>query len=142
MLFRARNLWNEKQRSYLVFAKGASHESEFAPPGMVLPSDNAFTTQILEKYPQGTVVRRAELEAAAPQFEVVQGALNAGIGCWCTVPLRTPHQLVGVLYLGSQSDDAFTDKDIELVRQVANGLALFVENALTHEALQRRNCSR
>jgi len=44
--------------------------------------------------------------------------------------------LVGVLYLGSQSDDTFTDKDIELVRQVANGLALFVENALTHEALQ------
>ena len=111
----------------MVFAKSASHESEFAPPGMVLPSDNAFTTRILEKYPQGTVVRRAELEAAAPQFEVVQGALNAGIVCWCTVPLRTPlrtpHQLIGVLYLGSQSDDAFTDKDIDLVREVASGFA-------------------
>ena len=52
------NLWNEEQRSYLVFAKGAGHESEFAPPGMVLPSDNAFTTPILAKYPLGTVVRR------------------------------------------------------------------------------------
>ena len=83
-------------------------------------------------------MHRAELDAAAPQFEVVQGALNAGIVCWCTVPLRTPHQLVGVLYLGSQSDDAFTDKDAELVRQLANGFALFVENALTHEPVQRK----
>jgi GAF domain-containing protein len=130
------NLWNEEQRSYVVFAKGSSNGSEFAPQGMVLPSDHAFTSRILETYPLGTIVRRAELEAAAPQFDVVRNSLNAGILCWCIVPMRTS-QLIGVLYLGSQSDDAFTDKDLELVRQVASGLALFVENAFTHEALQR-----
>ena len=49
------NLSNEEQRSYLVFAKGASHESELAPPGMVLPSDNAVTTRSLRS------IRREQL---------------------------------------------------------------------------------
>jgi formate hydrogenlyase transcriptional activator len=130
------NLWNEQQRSYLVFAKDSSNGSDFAPSGLVLPSDYAFTTQILDEYPEGTVVLRAELEAAALQFEVVRNALNSGIVCWCTVPMRTPNRLIGVLYLGSRLESAFTEKDLELLRQVANGLALFVENALIHEALQ------
>lgn len=130
------NLWNEKQQSYVVFAKGSSNGSDYAPSGMVLPSGRSFTSQVLEKNPLGAIVRRAELDSAAPHFEVVRNALNAGIVCWCTVPMRTPTRLVGVLYLGSRSDDAFTNEDLDLVRQVATALALSVENALTHEALQ------
>jgi formate hydrogenlyase transcriptional activator len=130
------NLWNEERRSYVVFAEASNNGPDFAPSGMVLPSGKSFTAQVLAKNPQGTIVRRAELEAAAPQFELVRNALKAGIVSWCTAPMRTPSQMVGVLYLGSRSDDAFTDKDLELVRQVATALALFLENALTHEALQ------
>jgi GAF domain len=135
------NLWNEEQGNYVVFAKARVGGSDFAPSGMVLPSGNSFTAQVLERNPQGTIVRRAELEAAAPQFELVRNALSAGIVCWCTVPMRTPNQLVGVLYLGSRSEDAFTNEDLDLVRQVATALALFVENALTHESLQREKQS-
>jgi len=135
------NLWNEEQKSYQVFALGGVHGSEFAPAGLVLRAENAFTTQVLEKFPHGTVVRRAELKAAAAQFEVVRNALEAGIVSWCVVPLRTANQLVGVLYLGRRSEDAFTDKDLELIRQVASVLAMSVENALTHEALQREKQS-
>src|SRR5205814_3037310 len=131
------NLWNEERRSYVVFAKGSNNGADFAPSGMVLPSGESFTAEVLEKNPQGTIVRRAEMEAAAPQFEVVRNALTAGIVSWCTAPMRTPSQMVGVLYLGSRLDDAFTDKDLDLVREVATVLALFLENALTHEALQR-----
>jgi GAF domain-containing protein len=113
------NLGNEERRSYIVFAKGSNNGPDFAPSGMVLPSGESFTAQVLEKNPQGTIVRRAELEAAVPQFEMVRNALKAGIVSWCTVPMRAANQLLGVLYLGSRSDDAFTDKDLELVRQVA-----------------------
>jgi len=135
------NLWNEEQGNYVVFAKARRNGSDFAPSGMVLPSGNSFTAQVLERNPQGTIVRRAELEAVAPQFEIVRNALSAGIVCWCAVPMRTPNQLVGVLYLGSRSEDAFTNEDLDLVRQVATALALFVENALTHESLQREKQS-
>jgi formate hydrogenlyase transcriptional activator len=131
------NLWDEGQQSYLVFAQGALNASEFAPAGMVLPSEAAFTTRVLEKFPEGTVVRRTELENAAARFEVVRKALQAGIVCWCTVPLRASNRLVGVLYLGSRSEDAFTERDMDLARQVAAAIAVFIENALTHEALQR-----
>jgi formate hydrogenlyase transcriptional activator len=131
------NLWNEEQQSYVVFAQGAVNASEFAPAGMVLPSEAAFTTRVLEQFPEGTTVRRADLELAAQQFEVVRSALQAGIVCWCTVPLRAPDRLVGVLYLGSRSENAFTEKDLELARKVAAALAVFIENALTHETLQR-----
>jgi len=131
------NLWDEEQQSYSVFAQGAVNASEFAPAGMVLPSEAAFTTRVLERFPEGTVVRRAELETAAARFAVVRKALQAGIVCWCTVPLRASDRLVGVLYLGSRSENAFTEKDMDLARQVAAAIAVFIENALTHEALQR-----
>jgi len=130
------NLWNEDRQNYVVFAKANVNGSDFAPSGMVLPSRKSFTEQVLQRNPQGTIVRRAELEAVAAEFEVVGSALKAGIVCWGTAPLRTPSQMVGVLYLGSRSDDAFTDEDLEFVRQVATALALFLENALIHEALQ------
>src|SRR5262249_21995077 len=113
------NLWNEEQRNYLVFAKSSNQGPDFAPAGMVLPSENAFTTQVLDRHPEGTIVRRAELETAARHFEVVRSALDAGIVCWCTVPMRTPSHLVGVLYLGSREEDVFTGKHLDLVRQVA-----------------------
>jgi len=80
------NLWNEEQRNYLVFAKGSGEGFEFAPAGMGLSSERAFTTRVLERFPKGAVVRRAELDAAAPRFEVVRNALQAGIVCWCAVP--------------------------------------------------------
>ena len=131
------NLWNEEQCNYLVFAKGSGEGFEFAPAGMVLPSESAFTTRVLERFPKGAVVRRAELEAAAPRFEVVRDALQSGIVCWCAVPMRSADRLVGVLYLGSRSEDAFSDRDLDLARQVAAALAVFMENAFTHEHLQR-----
>jgi formate hydrogenlyase transcriptional activator len=131
------NLWNEDLCSYLVFAKSNREGSEFAPAGLVLPSQNAFTTQVLDMHPDGAVVQRAELEAVAPQFEVVQSALNAGIVGWCVVPMRTPSHLVGVLYLGSRIQNAFTEKHLDLVRQVAPALGIFLENAVTHEGLKR-----
>ena len=131
------NLWNEEQRNYVVFAKGSDQDSEFAPAGMMLASESAFTTLVLERFPKGAVVRRAELEAAAPQFEIVRNALQAGIVCWCAVPMRSADRLVGVLYLGSRAEDAFSDEDLDLARQVAAALAVFMENAFTHEVLQR-----
>ncbi len=130
------NVWNEEECNYLVFAKGGQ-EFAFAPAGMVLPAERAFTSQVLERFPNGAVVRRAELEAAAPRFEVVRSALESGIVCWCAVPLRSADRLVGVLYLGSRSEDAFSDKDLDVARQVAFALAFFMDNAFTHDVLQR-----
>jgi len=127
----------KSKQGYLVFAQGALNVSGFAPTGIVSPSEAAFTARVLEKFPEGTVIRRSELEAAAPRFDLVRKALDAGIVCWCTLPLRASNRLVGIFYLGSRSEDAFTDKDLELARQVAAALAVFIENALTHEALQR-----
>jgi formate hydrogenlyase transcriptional activator len=131
------NLWSEEESNYLVFAKGSGEGFRFAPAGMVLPAERAFTRQVLDRFPKGAVVRRAELEAAAPRFDVVRGALESGIVCWCAVPMRSADRLVGVLYLGSRSEDAFSDKDLDLARQVASALAVFMENALTHDVLQR-----
>ena len=96
-----------------------------------------LTTEILARA-DGEILHRAEMEVQSLRFPGVQKALDAGLACWCIAAMKSPSRLVGVLYLGSRRDNAFTDQDLDLLKQVAAVLALFVENAQSHEALRRQ----
>src|SRR5581483_3075473 len=92
---------------------------------------------ILAKKPDGAIIRRDRMEAFSRQFVIVKRALDAGLVCWCVAPMRAESRLIGIIYLGSRRDDAFSERDLELVRQVAGIVAQSVENALAHDAVQR-----
>jgi transcriptional regulator with GAF, ATPase, and Fis domain len=75
------------------------------------------------------------MEAFANRYDQVREAFHAGLVCWCGAAMRTANDLVGVLYLGSRRDDAFSERDLELLKQVATVSALFVGNALIHSTV-------
>jgi formate hydrogenlyase transcriptional activator len=50
----------------------------------------------------------------------------------CLLPLLTGERVLGVLTLGSLRENAFTDEDLAFLGQVANQIALAVENALAY----------
>jgi formate hydrogenlyase transcriptional activator len=50
----------------------------------------------------------------------------------CLLPLLTGERVLGVLTLGSSRENAFTDEDLAFLGQVANQIALAVENALAY----------
>jgi PAS domain S-box-containing protein len=53
------------------------------------------------------------------------------------VPLATPERMIGVLCAVNKKDGLFTEQDASLLSAVANLVALPIENASIHEALER-----
>ena len=60
-----------------------------------------------------------------------------GIRSLCALPLTTAHRRIGSLITGSVKPDAYGDEeDVELLGQVANQIAIAVENALAYGEIQ------
>lgn len=57
----------------------------------------------------------------------------------CYVPFLTPRGLIGGLLLGRKDSEQFTEQDLDFLQKLASGLALSVESAASHEALDREN---
>ncbi|HEX6731491.1 MAG TPA: sigma 54-interacting transcriptional regulator [Pyrinomonadaceae bacterium] len=58
-----------------------------------------------------------------------------GIKSGCSVPLISHGRALGVLNVGSAKQGAFTDIDCQLLSQVANQLAIAIENALAYREI-------
>ena len=60
-----------------------------------------------------------------------------GIRSLCALPLTTAHRRIGSLITGSVKPDAYGDEeDVELLGQVANQIAIAIENALAYGEIQ------
>jgi formate hydrogenlyase transcriptional activator len=59
-----------------------------------------------------------------------------GIRSYCTLPLTTAQRRLGALGLGSPREDVYGEKNLRLLRRIAELVALAVENALMYSALQ------
>lgn len=61
----------------------------------------------------------------------------AGTKSLCILPLISHERVLGVLGLGSVQEDAFSDEDLGFLNQVANQIALAVENALAYREISQ-----
>ncbi len=62
-------------------------------------------------------------------------AEEEGLKCACVLPLFTSTRELGTLAVGSLGEDAFHQEDIDLLAQVANQVAIAVENALAYREI-------
>ncbi len=65
---------------------------------------------------------------------VAQG-FGEGLNSFCDVPLISKHRLLGVLAVARRAEDAFGDAEVDFLTQVANQVALGVENALAYSEI-------
>jgi formate hydrogenlyase transcriptional activator len=61
--------------------------------------------------------------------------LAEGVKSLCCVPLLSHNQTFGALNVGRQRDDAFVPEDVELLNQVAQQIAIAVENGLAYREI-------
>jgi formate hydrogenlyase transcriptional activator len=61
--------------------------------------------------------------------------VSEGIKSGCSIPLISHGQALGVLNVGSSKPGGFTDNDAQLLSQVANQLAIAIENALAYREI-------
>lgn len=96
----------------------------------------------IDRSPSGTAFRTKKPSTLQSPFTgwfeapIVQIALREGLNSFCFLPLISRNRAIGVLVLGRLRDDAFTEEDVNFLGQIANQVALAVENALAYRQIQ------
>jgi formate hydrogenlyase transcriptional activator len=69
------------------------------------------------------------------QSPIARLAEAEGLKCVCILPLFTSTRELGTLAVGALADNSFQQEDIDLLGQVANQIAIAVENALAYREI-------
>jgi GAF domain-containing protein len=69
-------------------------------------------------------------------YPIVQIAVREGLKSFCLLLLISRDRAFGALVLARLRDDAFSQPDINFLTQVANQIALAVENALANRQIR------
>jgi formate hydrogenlyase transcriptional activator len=69
--------------------------------------------------------------------EALDWLKEKGLRSYCAVPLTTSRGRLGAMGIGSSESGAYEEIDMQLLKNVAELVALVVENAFAHAALQR-----
>jgi len=96
----------------------------------------------IEGSPSGTAFRTMKPLTLQSPFAawldspITQIAVREGLKSVCCLPLISRNRAIGVLVLGRLRDDAFSQADISFLSQIANQIALAVENALAYREIR------
>ena len=104
-----------------IFTEGVLVPIEGSTPG------DAFTNR------KPVVVNRLDPAEIPP--EMFRKALAEGLNSFCDIPLIGRNRLLGVLAVAKRVEDAFDDEGVAFLTQVANQVAIGVENALAYSEI-------
>ena len=76
------------------------------------------------------VVNRLDLAEISP--EMYAKAIGEGLHSFCDVPLISKSRMLGVLAVAKREENAFDSDEVSFLIQVANQVAIAVENALAY----------
>ncbi|HEV2351373.1 MAG TPA: sigma 54-interacting transcriptional regulator [Terriglobia bacterium] len=115
---------SERLRVYARnFARGDGSEEE----ELVIATAGSAAGEVL-RTGKPLAVTSQELPRFSFHFNPALAAIKAA----CFLPLISQHRTLGTLNLGRLDEAAFTAEDLEFLRQVANQVAIAVENALDY----------
>ncbi len=106
--------------------------------GHALPPPQIATEESIAwwviQHQQPLVIPVVEDETRFPQ--VIAYMKSQGMRSVCALPLTTPRRRVGMLLAGSREPHAYDAEDVTFLSLVANQVALAIDDAINHEALQ------
>ncbi len=103
------------------------------PEELTVPLDGKMAPARVFRTARPEVVNRIDLRENNP--DIPKPALAAGVKWVCYLPLSSRGRILGVLLLGRREDKEFTQDEIDFLMQMANQLALAVENALAYREI-------
>jgi formate hydrogenlyase transcriptional activator len=80
---------------------------------------------------------KKDLEEKSAVSDTARHLLNRGVQSFCSIPLLAHQRMMGALNVGRRQDNGFTPDEVELLSQVADQIAIAVENALNYEQAQK-----
>lgn len=84
---------------------------------------------------KAAVFHESDLKEKAATSDIARHLLSKGVKSYCSVPLLSHHRTLGALNVGRRKDDRFTPEEVELLSQVAQQIAIAVENALAFQEI-------
>lgn len=79
------------------------------------------------------IVRAGDVDRyPSPEF---RRAVESGIKSGCSIPLVTPNRIIGTIALTRTTNEEWTAEDVDFLSQVANQVAIAVENSLAYREL-------
>lgn len=116
-----------------VDANGQLHVS----PGQRLDLA-AFDARLLQDLQRGQTVMLADVQTN-PDYLAESLPFSSQAGrAWLTLPLLVQSELIGALSLGREHPGPFSAEDIEIVREVADQIAIAIQQARLFAATERR----
>lgn len=109
-------------------SKGIFTEGAMVPIEGTMPGDS-FTTG------KPIVINRLDPETLAP--EMYQKAKAEGMNSFCDLPLVSRKRLIGVLAVARRDENTFDDDQVNFLTQVANQVAMAIENATAYEKIAK-----
>jgi formate hydrogenlyase transcriptional activator len=100
-------------------------------------ADSAAKSPGCAAFSSGTpaVFTEADLVALAGESKVARHLLAEGVKSFCSIPLESHERMLGTLNVGRFRADAFAPEDVELLNQVAQQVAIAVENGLAYREI-------
>src|SRR5688500_12096786 len=100
-----------------------------ADPGMKSPGCIAFSTGA------PAVFNERDLIALSSESKIAQHLLAEGVKSFCSIPLQSHDRVLGTLNIGRLREETFTHDEVELLTQVAQQIAIAVENGLAYREI-------
>ena len=111
------------QRNESFIEEGTIEESTESPSCLAINTGKA------------ALFREQDLKEMASSSPCAQDLLDRGVKSFCSLPLLAHKRTLGALNVGRRRDDGFTSEDVELLSQVAQQVAIAVENALAYKQI-------
>ncbi|CUS38727.1 sigma 54-interacting transcriptional regulator [Candidatus Nitrospira nitrificans] len=111
------------QRNESFIEEGTLEESTESPSCLAINTGKA------------ALFREPDLKEMASSSPCAQNLLDRGVKSFCSLPLLAHKRALGALNVGRRRDDGFTSEDVELLGQVAQQVAIAVENALAYKQI-------
>ncbi len=119
-------LYDEQLKALRLTALEFPDHDEPCAPGEIIPLEGPAGQAFTSRKP----VVSDYTKSSDPRL------LNSGLKSGCTAPLVFRDRALGVLGLKSLNENAFSTEDAELLGQVANQVAIAVENALAYREIE------
>ncbi|HVM91320.1 MAG TPA: sigma 54-interacting transcriptional regulator [Terriglobales bacterium] len=88
-----------------------------------------------ETFKSGKPLVINRLDSAEVSPEMYAKAKGEGLNSFCDVPLISKNRLLGILALACRSEHAFDDEEVAFSMQIANQIAIGVENARAYKVI-------
>ncbi len=111
-----------------IYARDFAAGGETWQEEIVVPARGRPASEVLASG-QPLILDAQELSRYGPHLNLV----TMGLKCVCVLPMTSRGRVIGTLNLGRLSESPLSEGDVEFLTQVANQVAIGVENALDYE---------